>query len=343
MIKKPSLKIYSSFSTNIIPRLQTSNSSLTKERARTKFPLTFRILSKFIPKISRFYTGNATTKGSRVLHPKTFIPKSIRIPAKKHDHPLPFSFSRCRFKNQFQPKEKKNPSLVPFSLLRTFWFEPPSPSFPLQKLVPRIVLVKETGWQEGKVRATSSSNRFLQLTSPSRFFFYEPFNPPWDQRNSLSRTSSLWQDAPTCASWTSFNCCLRTRLFYVFARLPGRNLAEDRLNLCRIMLFLPPSLVSRARTRLYRRFKRGKSIIEERGRGFLLIFWRRFSSSFNPLSEQVGLALYDDSRGSNYREESLCLRGIFNTGARVTFPLFPVNWIINGIRVGDLFPGETNN
>lgn len=240
MIKKPSLKIYSSFSTNIIPRLQTSNSSLTKERARTKFPLTFRILSKFIPKISRFYTGNATTKGSRVLHPKTFIPKSIRIPAKKHDHPLPFSFSRCRFKNQFQPKEKKNPSLVPFSLLRTFWFEPPSPSFPLQKLVPRIVLVKETGWQEGKVRATSSSNRFLQLTSPSRFFFYEPFNPPWDQRNSLSRTSSLWQDAPTCASWTSFNCCLRTRLFYVFARLPGRNLAEDRLNLCRIMLFRPP-------------------------------------------------------------------------------------------------------
>lgn len=127
MIKKPSLKIYSSFSTNIIPRLQTSNSPLTKERARTKFPLTFRILSKFIPKISRFYTGNATTKGSRVLHPKTFIPKSIRIPAKKHDHPLPFSFSRCRFKNQFQPKEKKNPSLVPFSLLRTFWFEPPSP------------------------------------------------------------------------------------------------------------------------------------------------------------------------------------------------------------------------
>lgn len=178
MIKKPSLKIYSSFSTNIIPRLQTSNSSLTKERARTKFPLTFRILSKFIPKISRFYTGNATTKGSRVLHPKTFIPKSIRIPAKKHDHPLPFSFSRCRFKNQFQPKEKKKPIVSPilsssYLLIRT--------SLPFLSS-PETRSENRARERNGVTRREGTSDKFLEQVPPTNFsipfLFLRTLQPP---------------------------------------------------------------------------------------------------------------------------------------------------------------------
>lgn len=224
MIKKPSLKIYSSFSTNIIPRLQTSNSSLTKEHARTKFPLTFRILSKFIPKISRFYTGNATTKGSRVLHPKTFIPKSIRIPAKKHDHPLPFSFSRCRFKNQFQPKEKKT-----HRQSHSLFFVPFDSNLP-PLFSPETRSENRARERNGVTRREGTSDKFLEQVPPTNFsipfLFLRTLQPPVrSKKQSLANVFFVTGCANVCVL-NEFQLLFTNSLVLCFCAAPREKLGR---------------------------------------------------------------------------------------------------------------------
>lgn len=223
MIKKPSLKIYSSFSTNIIPRLQTSNSSLTKERARTKFPLTFRILSKFIPKISRFYTGNATTKGSRVLHPKTFIPKSIRIPAKKHDHPLPLFILSLPFQKSISTKKKTHRQshslfFVPFD-------SSPPPLFS-----PETRSENRARERNGVTRREGTSDKFLEQVPPTNFsipfLFLRTLQPPVrSKKQSLANVFFVTGCANVCVL-NEFQLLFTNSLVLCFCAAPREKLGR---------------------------------------------------------------------------------------------------------------------
>lgn len=192
-------------------------------------------------------------------------------------------------------KRKKTHSLVAF--------DSSLPPFPLQKLVR-----ESCSWKErGDKRKVGTSDKFLEQVPPTNFsipchvFFFTDASTPskrdqvrskkWSLANVFFATGGerggnrmrqrrMYLCVCMCVhvAWTAqrVSTAVYELACFTFLRGSPRNLAEDRLNLCRIILFVPllsPPLFSYTNEPvLYRRFKRGKSIIfiEEGRRGFLV-------------------------------------------------------------------------